>query len=161
LVKENKFLINAGIGYGATPYAMNMPPVSASVEYMLQKLPLSVGGYFGMSTNKADFGIAKYSDTVIGIGAKASWHLNLIKTLDPYISLTLGWIIWQQKVEDIRTEFVNGITYSPSSAEINRGTILLGFNIGARYFFTKNVGAYLEVGYNVVSVLSTGLSLKF
>jgi hypothetical protein len=161
LVKENKFLINTGIGYSPTPYEMRLPPISASVEYMLQELPLSVGGYFGIAMNKADYGIAKYNDTNMGFGARASWHFNLIKTLDPYISLTLGWVIWQQKVEDTRTEFVNGITYSPSSAEINRGTILLGFNIGARYFFTKNVGAYLEVGYNVLSVVSTGLSLKF
>ncbi|MDR1148625.1 MAG: hypothetical protein LBK66_08345 [Spirochaetaceae bacterium] len=161
LVKENKFLINAGIGYSAAPYEMRVPPISASVEYMLQELPLSVGGYFGMSMNKADYGVARYSDTTMGFGARASWHLNLIKTLDTYISLTLGWVIWQQKVEDTRTEYAGGFIMSPTSAEINRGTILLGFNIGARYFFTKNVGAYLEVGYNVVSVLSIGLSLKF
>ncbi|MDR1256367.1 MAG: hypothetical protein LBJ86_01310 [Spirochaetaceae bacterium] len=160
-VNKNRFLINAGIGYGATPYEMKMPPVSVSVEYLLQKLPLSVGGYFSMATNKADFGIANYSDTVAGAGARASWHLNLVKTLDPYISLTVGWIIWKQEVEDTRSEFAGSTLFSPTTAKVNRGTVFLGFNIGARYFFTKNVGAYIEAGYNVLSVLSAGLSLKF
>ncbi|GAB6392599.1 MAG: porin family protein [Treponematales bacterium] len=150
-VKGTKFLVNAGIGYGILPYTMSLPPISASVEYALPNLPLSVGGYFGIAMDEEDLGVGSYSDTLVGIGAKASWHMDLgLKNLDPYASLTLGWLVWTQ-------------TYSlgGSDTDSDYSTFFYSANIGARYFFTKNIGAYIELGYSAVSVASLGLAVKF
>jgi hypothetical protein len=73
-----------------------------------------------------------------------------VKNLDPYASLTLGWLLWNQ-------------TYSGlgSDTDSDLSTFFYTANIGARYFFTKNIGAYIELGYSAVSVASLGLAVKF
>ncbi|MDR1363056.1 MAG: porin family protein [Spirochaetaceae bacterium] len=149
-VGQNKILINAGIGAGILPYTVSLPAISVSAEYVLQKLPLSIGGYFGITADEEKIGNYTYGDTMIGIGVRGSWHFNFMKALDAYASLSLGWLVWTFKTE------------TPAvTAEADYSTVLFGFNLGARYFFTKNIGAYVEVGYSAVSVASVGLSLKF
>ena len=141
------FLVNIGIGYGFLPYNMAFPPVSVSVEYMLDFIPLSVGGYVGYTAYKETVaGWGTYDGTMLGIGAKASWHFNFFENFDPYVSLTAGWLIWNEKLGTVNS----GLS-----------TFFYSGNIGARYFFTNNIGAYIELGYSAISVASIGLALKF
>ncbi|MDR0409296.1 MAG: hypothetical protein LBH18_02735 [Spirochaetaceae bacterium] len=154
-IAGSKFLINAGIGYHMFHSRnMEIPPLSASVEYALPKIPLSVGGYFGFATNKDDDGHSVDKELRLGFGAKASYHFNFVKNFDPYISIVLGWLIdkethtytfWDKEYTD----------------EYDDSELLFGFNLGARYFFTNNIGAYLELGSNSISVASIGLAVKF
>jgi opacity protein-like surface antigen len=153
-IDGSKWLINAGVGYGLLPYKLSIPPVSASVEYAGLKIPLSLGGYFGIAGYDEDLVYSKYSGTMIGVGARAAWHFNFIKNLDTYAGLNLGWMIYNQKVTTTVLNVSTDVGYDLSS-------FYYAFDIGARYFFTNNIGAYLELGYSPISVASVGLSLKF
>jgi hypothetical protein len=161
-MEDSKFLINAGIGLGILPYKMSIPPISASVEYRLglANIPLSVGGYFGITGYDEELtAYSSYKGTLVGFGAKGSYHFNFLKNLDTYVSLTLGWLIYNQEVKT--TIPVTGGDDVTTTAENDLSTFFYGFNLGARYFFTKNIGAYVELGYSAVSVASAGLALKF
>ena len=134
---------------------MSLPPISVSAEYGLPKLPLSIGGYFGITGYDEEISSSSsYKGTLIGLGAKASWHFNFLKNLDTYASLVLGYLIYNEEVKTtiLGTTVTDGYDLS---------TFYYGFNLGARYFFTNNIGAYVELGYSAVSVVSAGLSLKF
>ncbi|MDR1910047.1 MAG: hypothetical protein LBQ35_09065 [Spirochaetaceae bacterium] len=174
-IEGSKILVNGGIGYGILAYKLSLPPISASVEYALANLPLSIGGYFGITGyNEELTTVSSYKGTLVGFGAKASYHFNFLRNLDPYVSLVLGWLVYNQEV----TTTVPGNPGSPGNpyygipaipatdphsetTKYDLSTFYYGFNVGARYFFTKNIGAYVELGYSAVSVVSAGLSLKF
>jgi hypothetical protein len=153
-IEGSTFLINAGVGFGLLPYKLSLPPISASVEYMLGKIPLSLGGYFGIAGYNEESGSYTYSGTMIGIGARAAWHFNFLENLDTYAGLNLGWMIWNETSE------WNWLG-SKTKTDYDYSTFYYAFNIGARYFFTKNIGAYIELGYSPISVASIGLALKF
>jgi outer membrane scaffolding protein for murein synthesis (MipA/OmpV family) len=161
-IEGSKIFINGGIGLAVLPYKMSLPPISISVEYGLDKIPLSVGAYFGITGYDEELSASSaYKGTLTGFGAKASYHFNFLKNLDPYASLTLGWLIYSQEVKS--SVIVPGFPSktATATAENDLSTFFFGLNVGARYFFTKNIGAYVELGYSAVSVLSAGLSLKF
>jgi hypothetical protein len=161
-IEGSKVFINAGVGYGLLPYKMSLPPISASVEYGLAKIPLSFGVYFGITGYDEELSAySSYKGTMTGFGARASYHFNFLKNLDPYASLTLGWLVYSQEVK-ATVPGVPGYTEDrTATAENDLSTFFYGFNVGARYFFTKNIGAYAELGYSAVSVVNAGLSLKF
>jgi hypothetical protein len=158
-IEGTKFFVNAGIGYGVLPYKIALPPISASAEYALAKLPISVGAYFGITTYEEET-VYTYKGTMTGFGAKASYHFNFLKNLDTYASVTLGWLIWSEEYT-IPAYGYGSYTVPAQDYETDLSTFLYGFNVGARYFFTKNIGAYVELGYSAVSVASVGLALKF
>jgi hypothetical protein len=159
-VEGGKIFVNAGIGYGVLPYKLSLPPISGSVEYALRNIPLSLGGYFGIAQYKEELGIAEYGGTMMGFGAKASWHFNVMQKLDPYVSLNLGWMVYTQTVSTAEQD-VGAVTIPGTESEADLSAFYYAFNLGARYFFTNNIGAYLEVGYSAISVVSVGLTLKF
>jgi hypothetical protein len=72
------------------------------------------------------------------------YHFNFLDNLDLYAGLNLGYVI----------QTSNQTQYSGSSF------FLWGFNTGARYFFTENLGAYLELGYSGLNYISTGVTFK-
>jgi hypothetical protein len=156
-IGRGRFLINAGIGYAAYLYRITLPPISASAEYALPKIPLSAGAYFGIIHTENNSGLSISKDSLIAIGAKASWHFNVISNLDTYAGLVLGLLILDQKQDFFETSGFK----SDSRFELKRYSLFYGFNIGARYFFTNNIGAYAEFGYNAISVTSIGLAVKF
>ena len=90
----------------------------------------------------------------MGIGARAAWHFNFLKNLDTYIGVNLGWMIWNQTNEWT----ILGKKYK---TDYDYSAFYYAFNSGARYFFTKNIGVYVELGYSPISIASAGLSLKF
>jgi hypothetical protein len=152
-----RFLINAGIGYAAQLYKITLPPISASAEYAFPKIPLSAGAYFGILRTENNSGLSICSDSLMAIGVKASWHFDLIRNLDSYAGLILGLLVLDQ-----RYDFSELLVFTPDAHfDLRRYSLFYGFNIGARYFFTNNIGAYMELGYNAISVTSIGLSLKF
>jgi hypothetical protein len=160
-IEGSKIFINGGIGVGVLPYKMSLPPISASIEYGFSKIPLSLGAYFGITGYNEDFTLySSYKGTLTGFGAKTSYHFNFVKNLDPYVSLTLGWLVYHQE-EKISIAVPIDTPPATTTVEHDLSTFFYGFNLGARYFFTKNIGAYVELGYSAVSVVSAGLSLKF
>ncbi|GAB6391675.1 MAG: hypothetical protein MdMp014T_1048 [Treponematales bacterium] len=158
-VKGTRFLVNAGVGVGILPYTVSLSPFSASVEYALPNLPLSVGGYFGAALGGARSAYYSYFNTLAAAGAKASWHVDLgVKNLDTYASLTLGWLAWNENVKYDAPENIPERSYD---TDYDHSGFFWSANIGARYFFTKNIGIYLELGYSAMSVASLGLAAMF
>lgn len=153
-IEGTQFLINVGIGAGNLPYKTSLPAISASAEYELANIPLSVGAYFGITGYSEDTTIFTttytYKGTRTGIGAKASYHFNFIRNFDPYVSLVLGWLVWSEE------HTAAGVT-----RKYDYSRFFPAYNIGARYFFTNSIGAYLELGYSAVSIASVGLAVKF
>jgi hypothetical protein len=157
-IEGSKIFVNAGVGFGMLPYKMSLPPISASVEYGLANIPLSIGGFFGITGYDEDLGYSAYKGTLMAFGVKGSYHFNLVKNLDPYASLMLGWMVYNQEVTSTISFMGNTST---GTVENDLSTVYYAFNVGARYFFTNNIGAYVELGYSAMSLVSAGLSLKF
>jgi len=145
-VRDNNLFINAGIGFGPTGgYNMGIPPISLSVDYKLPiDLPITVGGFATFGTWRYSYLNTNVTYTNIGIGARGMYHFNFLDNLDLYAGLNLGYVI----------QTSNQTQYSGSSF------FLWGFNTGARYFFTENLGAYLELGYSGLNYISTGVTFK-
>lgn len=128
-------VINAGIGLGSSFGSLSLPPLSVSFDYgVADKLvdgengSISVGGVLGLAgSSYANIGL---------IGARGAFHYQFAPKLDTYAGLMLGYnyINWKSG-------------YNSSFASYNS----FGYNvfIGARYFFTENIGAFAELGYGI------------
>jgi hypothetical protein len=158
-IEDSKWFINGGVGYGILPNEedISLLTFSASVEYKLglANRPLSIGAYFGMAGYDKKTEWYRHEATLTAIGARLSWHFNFLKNLDAYASFTAGYLVHPQKVEG----YIDGKVIT--SEEHQKGTFLIGAHLGARYFFTNAIGAYVEIGYSAISLASAGLALKF
>ncbi|MDR2952061.1 MAG: hypothetical protein LBU82_02335, partial [Treponema sp.] len=148
--------INTGIGFGPTGgYDNSIPPISASVEYKLPvSLPITVGLIATYSAWKWSHPLSSTEDISVtysnfGIGARGMYHFNFWEKADIYVGPTLGWVIQSAKAN------TSGSSYE------GKPFFLFGASVGARYFFTSFVGAYLELGYSGLQILGAGLALKF
>ncbi len=158
-------VVNFGIGFGSTLYSgsfynSSVPPLSASFEMgiqdgILEKGVLGVGGYLGYSAYKWEntyLGGAygwKYSNIILG--ARGVFHYPLVDELDTYTGLLLGVQIISSKETG---DFPSGINYNSQS-----GGLTAAWFAGARYYFSDNFGAFLELGYGI-SYLTLGVSLQ-
>ncbi len=155
-------VLNLGIGFGSAWYSgigykAQVPPVSASfeigvVDNVLEKGVIGVGGYFGYSSYKWTYSGSDYGwkYTNLFIGARGNFHYPLVNKLDTYIGLTLG-------VNVVTDKSWGG--YEGVSAGSYGGLKTAEF-IGARYYFSDNFAAMLELGYGV-SYINIGVALKF
>ena len=110
--------------------------------------------YYFNGLNKGYKSSYKWTYTIVG--ARGTWHYNDWHNndkLDTYAGLMLAYRIATFKDE---TQYPAGIgTFNAGSYS---GVTLTGL-VGVRYFFTDNIGAYLEAGFGV-SVLQLGLAVK-
>jgi hypothetical protein len=162
-IADSKVLINAGIGYGFSSYGMGIPPISVSADFKLPiKAPITLGATGAISTWTYSTGGGNYAIDVtytnIGFGARGAYHFGFAKNLDTYIGATLGYVIQSADVKYGSYYDTPGVT---KTAYDGVSFFLFGANIGARYFFTKNIGAYLELGWSGLQVASVGLAVKF
>jgi hypothetical protein len=161
-VDGDSFFINTGIGFGPTGnYDNGIPPISASLDYKLPvKLPITAGLITTFSTWKWSFnnpstGKIDVTYTNFGIGARGMYHFNFWEKTDVYAGLTLGWVFQSSKSKTSSPAGIN--EYSDEGKPF----FLFGASVGARYFFTSFLGAYLELGYSGLQILGAGLTLKF
>lgn len=188
-IDNNKIFINAGIGAGFSPYSMGIPPISASADFKLPvKLPITIGATAALSTWETGVDTVLYKTDItytnIGFGIRAMYHFSFLKNLDAYTGLTLGYVVQTsdakyeiKKIPEPDTGGGNypggGYPYYPDegyTAALSESVtkpeypgvsfFLFGINIGARYFFTDSIGAYLELGYSGMQFASIGLSIK-
>jgi hypothetical protein len=164
--RGTNLFINVGAGFGFVPFwtQLEIPHVEASVEYALPiGLPISVGGYFGFVTGRnKDVFISYKADLVemaMSFGLRGSYHFNFnVRNLDTYASIALGWVIytlnydWKETPPDY---------FRNNNSDDDNSTFFYDVRVGVRYFFTNNIGAFLEAGYSPVSLVNLGLALKF
>ena len=148
--------INAGVGLLRTIYGTHsttVPPVSVSAEMGITD-KISVGGYIGYTATKDYFwaddnDYANYSFTIIG--ARGSYHFNLIDKMDTYAGLMLGYAIASSKI-------VSDNPYLDDFSAAASGMALSAY-VGGRYNFSENLGAFAELGWGI-SVLNVGVTFK-
>jgi hypothetical protein len=159
-IDENILFVNAGVGFGPTGgYSMGIPPISVSVDFKLPiDLPITVGAGVTFTTWKYSISQPFYNLDVtymnIGFGGRGMYHFNFMENLDTYAGLTFGYVLQKATVEASNE-------YGQAAADAGASFFLWGINIGARYFFTDYIGAYLELGYSGLQYASIGVSVKF
>jgi len=160
-VKGDKVL-NLGIGLGTTLYTgsyyhMTVPPISASLELgildgIIDKGSIGVGPYVGFASYKWEYSGWGYKYTNIILGARGNFHYPFIEKLDTYTGLLLGFnVVSSSEFGDL----IPGFDYSASSSGI-----AWSWFIGARYYFTDNIAAMVELGYGI-AYLNLGVAFKF
>ncbi len=99
-----------------------------------------------------------YSWTYLTIGVRGTWHYNEwhgVDKLDTYGGLMLAYRSATYKDKTVYPDGWIGSKYSWSGSGVGFSGIL-----GARYYFTDNIGAFLEAGFGY-AVLQVGIAAKF
>jgi len=145
--------INVGVGLGSflsgTGYKTTVPPISASADYGIND-NISVGGYVGYSAAEFDQILWKTSVTYLVVGARGAYHKELVDGIDTYGGVMLGYNIANLTMDP---------DPGPPFNDIKAGGVMYGVFAGARYYFTDNIGAHLELGYGI-AIAQLGLSIK-
>jgi hypothetical protein len=159
-IARDKVLVNAGIGFGmfsGLGSSMGIPPIKLAIDFLLPDTSITLGGLAGIrSWSFGSLWGSDYTLYQVAIGARGMYHFNaakgsrsaFLRKLDPYLGLSLGYVF----------VFDNDDSYLGSSYF---NYFLWGINAGARYFFTKGFGMYLELGYSDFDIISVGLTFKF
>jgi hypothetical protein len=165
--KKGTNVVSAGVGlgssFGSFSYGSQTPAISLQYEKGLWEVGsvgvISLGGYVGIKSFKYSGGNSAYNYTEKWsykiIGVRSAFHYNGFKVekLDAYAGAMLSYNILNFSYKD------NGgsSTYRDNG---NYGSAAgLTFYAGGRYFFSKNLAGFAEVGYGV-SYLTLGLALK-
>lgn len=159
-IEPGQNFAHAGVGFGGFGYtnASFFPAIGVSYDRML--MPeigpgyISVGGAVGFksATYKYNIGNENFKDrwTNIFVGARALYHWDVLNQdkYDVYGGLVLG------------IRYYN-YSYDGLGLDVSANQIYpwVGGVIGAQYFFTRNIGAYAEIGYSI-SYLNLGVSIK-
>ena len=163
LFNKGDKVLNIGIGLGSTLYTgsyykTTIPPISASLEFgvadkIIDKGSIGVGPYLGFAGSKYSYSsiyynyTAKYTNVIIG--ARGVFHYPLVKKLDTYTGLLLGYNI----VSVSETGTIEGYNASGS-------TVAWSWFVGGRYYFKDTFAVMAELGYGI-AYLNIGVALKF
>jgi hypothetical protein len=158
-VKGDKIL-GVGIGLGTTLYSgsyysMTFPPLAASIEFgvkddIFEKGSLGVGGILGYTGYKYEYSGWGYKYSNLILGGRGYLHYPLVKKLDTYTGITLGYNI--SSSNEFGTN--SGYEYDYSS-----GGFIWGFFVGGRYYLKDNFALLAELGYGV-TYLTLGVAFK-
>lgn len=168
VVSGNIGLINNVYG---SYYDSKFPPITVSYEYGLLEnawevdgLSIGVGGvlaYTGAKDTWEHYDGSKYGYkySSIIIAAKGYAHYDVmsllempVENLDTYAALTLGY--------NIGTSKQWGDWYSGTGSAAAAAGLVYGFQIGARYWFSDNLAANLELGYGLATI-NLGVCYRF
>ena len=138
-----------------------LPPILASFGYGLID-NVEVGGLLALSTckytvtDKSDSKDNGLSYTLIVVGARAAYHISLLKMLDTYVNVMGGY-----KLALSSAFGENKFLVGPGGLFVpEKGGLVYSAHLGAAYSFTKNIGAFVELGYGV-SIANLGVNIKF
>lgn len=90
----------------------------------------------------------------ITIGARGTYHFFTKEKFDCYASVGLGFNI----------NSVNQTTNDPNGVSISakkRSGMYQALTVGVRYYFTKNIGVYSELGWDMSAPIQGGIAIKF
>jgi hypothetical protein len=105
---------------------------------------------FGFNRSKESYVSSHVDYTYLAFGGRFGYHPDLgVKNLDAYGVITLGYY---------RRSWKSSLS---GSSSFSSGTFLWGGAVGGRYFFTNNIGAFLELGYSALSFVTGGIAIKF
>jgi tetrahydromethanopterin S-methyltransferase subunit E len=149
-VNGGNILVDIGIGLiSAKDGDITIPPLRVSAEYALTAgVPISVGGLIAIHGSEYKNWGSKLSWLYFTFGGRANWHWGLdVAWLDLYSGIFLGYQV---------------VSYDgPSYYEdhFDYGGFTPGIQVGAHFYFTDKLGAFVEFGHPYWA--SIGLALKF
>lgn len=149
--KNGDKLLNVGIGVNS--YYQGGIPVGASFEVGVTDA-ISVGG--NIDYLSSDYGAGAGSKfTALYFGARANYHFNEILNIesdkvDVYGGLNLGYRSFSWK-NDFDGDY--GKSYGSG--------LYLGALVGGKYYFSDNIGAFLELGAIGSTNARIGVAFKF
>lgn len=117
---------------------------------------IGVGGIVGFKTAYSRGNTYNARWTNFLIGARGTYHLTLLKNekFDPYAGVIIG-----VRIYDYKDSYYESTIYKNPNT-YNRVYPVGGVFIGAKYYFTKFFGGFVEVGYDI-SLARIGFSLNF
>jgi outer membrane protein W len=88
--------------------------------------------------------------------ARANYHFGESAQFDPYIGIGLGYGNFKYSAKDNDPENTD-----PLPTISIPGAFSFSGQLGARYYFTPAIGAYVEIGYLAGSICQAGVAIKF
>ncbi|WP_400193366.1 hypothetical protein [Hymenobacter sp. B81] len=154
--------IGLGLGYGYLGNA-SMPALNLSVErgFIEGVGPgtIGIGGLVGYKSYRYDYPGTKYKATWTNmyVGVRGTYHYNFTDNpkVDTYAGISLG-----ARIESYKNTYVDDVLGKDYYDNYGGAYMYSGFFLGGRYYFTDNIGAFGEIGYDA-SYLKLGLSAKF
>lgn len=137
-------LVSVGASIGYDNFTMT--------ETIIDQEPDPTGTYLISYTD-----VVKYYYTSFSAGVRINFHFGTGKKLDPYAGIAGGYSS-NKYVESYTSTDPNFIEHPSSYTGI---PIYLSLTAGMRYYFTDNIGMYMEVGIDKWSVIQGGLAVKF
>jgi hypothetical protein len=140
---EGSFTVNGGFSVGTLNPGMNDVDNTLLVGGRIQvdyaaKCFLAIGLETGFSN--AQIGNSDFSMGMVPIMARIAWHPFTLKNIDPYLVGKAGYVFgfWTK----------DGTDYDWKNPH---GGFVWGINLGTRFFFTQNIGIFIEAGYECQS----------
>jgi len=150
---KGDMMINGGVGIGNyisyAHFSNKILPISGSFEYGVTDLfdgkgGIGVGGYLAY-TSFGDTEGKNVNASDLIIGPRGIFHYQFVENLDTYAGLMVGY--------DVKS-------FPRSDYNLPGSEFYTSWFIGARYYITKNIAVFGELGYGV-SPLQLGLCYKF
>ena len=152
----NRYGYGSGLFGGSSSVS---PALSVSYERGILALGpgvLGVGAFVGYQGASYDLGGGdkwKYTDLVVTL--RGAFHYPVLPNLDAYGGLSLG-------VRHLGTSFSgpSGSFYNSLGIDSSVNEAATNLFVGGRYYFTSNIGAFAELGYDQ-TYIKIGLAAKF
>lgn len=147
----------SGAGYDWDSDRIGFGPLYVKYEHGILD-ELGIGGYVAAAASRHEYGPDdRYTDNVfsVSIGAMAYYHFNKlipVRKLDVYAGAGIGGRQLSYSYDD---DWKGG-RYNDS-----KFSVIPLFKVGARYYFTKMFGVYGEGGYDDMSDVNLGITLRF
>jgi len=157
------FLFDVGLGWAfvsssgtSISTSIKIPPIVLSAEYCIPSVPISIGGLAGFYQYEWRYSELKTpwieTWTYTTFGARINWHWNIgVSWFDLYTGAFIGYTYfsWSSGLNSYTDQIMQ---------QTHRG-IDFGGQVGAHFYFAKNIGALAEWGYPFVT--KAGFALKF
>lgn len=165
-------LRSAYVGY-KTSKVTGFGPIILKGDYGIVKFKwghsVGAGIVLGYSSSHVDFSDTKYTTSVyvgealyrtITIGARGSYHFFTKEKFDCYVSLGAGFNI-NSYIENSTGGYSYSGSYYGTTRIASRSQLYELATVGIRYYFTKNIGVYSELGWDMSAPIQGGIALKF
>ncbi len=140
-------------------------PVVAGYEYGVSE-KIGVGfqlGYGSIKNVSTDAGANSNGGDLITteelksfqVMVRGNYHFGQSEKFDPYLGLGLGYGNFKYTITD------NDPIQSPVTGFAIPSSFLYSGALGAKYYFSSNIGIYAEVGYVTGSFFQGGIAIKF
>lgn len=138
--------IGAAFGYWHTKY-------TETYSYQSEQYDPNSGTYYVVSYKD----VTKYDFSSFSAGVRLNFHFGTGEKLDPYAGVAAGYtnMRYHYTYESTNPDNV------ASPIDYTGIPVYFAMSAGLRYYFTKNIGAYAEVGIDKLSVIQGGLAIKF